>query len=150
VPHRSDRYGRFCTLNSAIRDAHNGVLPSADKDIMRLALALRDHVVRDACLMYLDGELRDGAELLWRYLVRATPGPDRAEPAVLLAITAFFAGDGVTAGLALEHARSAHPEHRLTELMTEVLAYGMTPEELAPAIHAMFIDALDQVMKSSP
>lgn len=149
-PHRADHYLRYSVLDQAIRAAHDGVLPRSDEDIVRLVLALRDHVARDACLEQASDELRDGAVQLWRFLVRATPGPDRAEPAVLLAVYECLRGDGVAAGMALEHARAADPRHRLTELITDCLACGLPPAQLQTIMHRTFVDALDTVMKSSP
>jgi hypothetical protein len=67
---------------------------------------------------------------LWTALVRATPAPECAEPACLLAITAYLRGDGVLAGIALERAEAAHPGHVLATLLRTALLTGMPPEHL--------------------
>jgi hypothetical protein len=66
-------------------------------------------------------------------LVRATPSPERAEPASLLAFCTYLRGDGVLAGIALEQAEQADPGHRLAELLRESLQSGLPPRQLLKA-----------------
>jgi hypothetical protein len=70
------------------------------------------------------------AERLWLALVRATPAPERAEPAAFLALTAYMRGDGALAGLALDEAPHACPDHSLSALLRAALAAGLPPEVL--------------------
>lgn len=147
---RNDPYQRFMEVGEAVRTACDGRLPTSDEAAMRLVLALRDHAVRDACLSYADGELHDGAEQLWRYLVRVTPGADRAEPAVLLAVTAYVNSDGVGAGIALEMAGAADPKHRLAELIGEMLTCGTSPDRFRLALGGAVSAAVDHVMTFRP
>ena len=148
--HPADRYLQYCEIDRAIRNAYDGVLPKTDDEIVRLVLALRDLAIRDACLLQNEGVFRDGAEQLWRYLVRAVPGHDRAEPAVLLAISAYLQGNGVLAGMALQCATDASPENSLAALVTEALAYGMPLTQFRHAINCSAIESLDEIMKSMP
>jgi hypothetical protein len=149
-PHVVDRYLQYCEIDRAIRNAHGGALPKTDDAIVRLVLALRDLVIRDACLLQNEGVFRDGAEELWRYLVRAVPGHDRAEPAVLLAISAYLQGNGVLAGMALKCAADASPEHNLAALVTEALACGIPLAQFRHTINCSAIESLDQIMKPRP
>lgn len=149
-PHPAQRYVWYCGLDGAVRAAHTGVLPATDEQIVRLTLALRDRAVRDACLLYAQSELRDGAELLWRSLLRAVPGPDRAEPAALLALYAYLRGDGVLARMALQRAADADPAHGLARLLAEALSCGVAPHKLQRVISPGAIHALDEVMTSQP
>jgi hypothetical protein len=148
-PHRSDPYRRLHQLDAAIRRAQDGVLPGAEES-MRLVLALRDHSVRDACLIHAVGSWSEGAERLWRHLVRVTPGPDRAEPALLLGVIQYLRHDGIPAGMSLDLALAANPRHRMASLMREALSSAMPPEELQSAINRAAVEAHDLVMASSP
>ncbi len=149
-PHAADRYRRFYDVDDSVHRAHAGDFPITDNEVAQLTLALRDHMVRDACLLYIEGEFWASAEKLWRYLVRAVPGPDRAEPAVLLALWAYLRGDDVLAQIALQRAHESTSSHRLTAVVAETLAYGVPPERLRRVVIRTGIKALDKVMKSAP
>ncbi|GAA4827894.1 DUF4192 domain-containing protein [Actinomycetospora corticicola] len=107
-----------------------GVL--AEEEIARLAVALCDPRVRDIALGFAagcdDGVEPAAAEQLWRLLVRAVPEPEVAEPATLLAFASLDHGGGATLTTALERARSADPDHRLSGLLATMLAAGQPPE----------------------
>jgi hypothetical protein len=148
--HRADRYRGYHGVERAVREARQGRLPTRDEDIIRLAVALGDHWIRDACLRHTHSEFSVAAEQLWLHLVRAIPGPDRAEPAVLLAVTSYLRGDAVASGMALNCALTANPRHRLGMLMTDVVECGMPPARLRRAVGQMVVQALDQIMESSP
>jgi len=70
------------------------------------------------------------AEQLWAWLTRATPAPEVAEPAVLLAFSALLRGNGALAAAALGRARQAYPGHRLTTLFETALAGGVKPGQM--------------------
>ncbi|MFD1146282.1 DUF4192 domain-containing protein [Saccharothrix hoggarensis] len=101
-----------------------------DDEVADLAHALSNPWTRDASLGYCVGEHALGAEVLWTELTRASPAPERAEPATLLAFSAYIRGQGTLASLALERAEEAHPGHRLTELLRAALNTGLPPEQL--------------------
>ena len=107
-----------------------GALVLDDAGVVEVASALCDHRVRDRCLAWSVGTGAAAAEQLWLALVRATPAPQRAEPAALLACTAYLRGDGALAGLALEVALAACPEHALAGLLRAALDGGLPPDLL--------------------
>lgn len=104
--------------------------PLTDEEVADLAHALSDPLVRDASLAHCVGEHAHGAEVLWTELTRASPAPHRAEPAALLAFSAYLRGLGTLASLALDRAVKACPGHRLSELLGEALDTGLPPARL--------------------
>ncbi|HSK61054.1 MAG TPA: DUF4192 family protein, partial [Actinomycetospora sp.] len=84
-----------------------------------------------------DEALSSSAEQLWRLLVRTLPAPEVAEPAVLLACALLVRGGSALVGVALDRARRADPTHRLTGLLTALLASGAGP----PAVREVVRDA---------
>lgn len=118
------------TVVAAIAAAKMTPPELTDDDVVRLALALSDHRIRDICLDV--DELPDavGAERLWTALARGTPVPERAEPACLLAFAAYARGDGVLAAIALDRAEEADPGHRLAGLLRGALSIGLPPSKL--------------------
>jgi hypothetical protein len=124
---------RLTTVRAAIDSAIDEPPILTDEDVLVLMDALADHRVRDACLVQEDEDHRLGAERLWTALVRATPSPERAEPASLLAFYTYLRGDGVLTGIALEQAERADPGHRLTVLLRESLQSGLPPQQLLKA-----------------
>jgi hypothetical protein len=121
------RVQRLGQLHAA---AAGGALVLDDAGVVEVASALCDHRVRDGCLAWSVGAGGAAAEQLWLALVRATPAPERAEPAALLACTAYLRGDGALAGLALEVALAACPEHALAGLLRAALDGGLPPDLL--------------------
>jgi hypothetical protein len=104
--------------------------PLTDEEVADLAHALSNPWVRDASLAHCVGEHAASAEVLWTELTRASPTPERAEPATLLAFSAYLRGLGSLASLALERAAEANPGHRLSELLREALDTGLPPDQL--------------------
>jgi hypothetical protein len=117
-------------VHQALAEASHGRLVLGDEEVVRLAVALADHRVRDACLATADGPQAAVAEQLWLALTRATPAPERAEPATLLAFAAYLRGDGALAGIALDTAETARPGHRLAGLLRRALDTGLPPTRL--------------------
>ncbi|HEX5403614.1 MAG TPA: DUF4192 domain-containing protein [Pseudonocardiaceae bacterium] len=120
-------------VRSAIEAAVTAEPELSDDDVIQLADALADHRIRDVCLDF--DRLPDigAAERLWTALARATPAPERAEPACLLAYSAYVRGDGVLAGIALAEAEEADPGHRLSGLLRGALSIGLSPSKLRVA-----------------
>ncbi|QQQ77945.1 DUF4192 domain-containing protein [Saccharothrix sp. 6-C] len=104
--------------------------PLTDEEVADLAHALSNPLTRDSALAYCVGEHASGAEALWTELTRASPVPERAEPATLLAFSAYVRGNGTLALLALDRAEEANPNHRLTELLRAALAGGLPPTQI--------------------
>ena len=99
-----------------------------DAEIARLAVALCDPGVRDACLAFAlggPGIAPSAAEALWTLLVRAVPAPEVAEPATLLACAALVRGGGALVGAALARAHAADPGHTLSVLVARLLDTGI-------------------------
>ncbi|MFI6218748.1 DUF4192 domain-containing protein [Nocardia brasiliensis] len=99
-------------------------------ELAELAAALRDRLVRDALLATAVGEHARAAEVLWSTMTRALSGRDRAEAAALLAYSAYTRGDGPLAGIALEAALQADPDHGLACLLETALTLGMRPDDI--------------------
>jgi hypothetical protein len=121
---------RLARLKELHRAAAAGDLALSDGVVAEVASALCDHRVRDACLPWCTGPGAAAAEQLWLALVRATPAPERAEPAALLALAAYLRGDGALAGVALDAAMQACPHHSLSGLLRAALDGGLSPELL--------------------
>ncbi|MCT2584017.1 DUF4192 domain-containing protein [Actinophytocola gossypii] len=101
-----------------------------DERLVRLGAALCHAQVRDTCLALSITEWALPAERLWLVLTRSMPVPERAEPAFLLALCAYLRGAAVLAGMALEVAMDADPDHRLAPLLREALDRGTPPDVL--------------------
>ena len=132
---------KLTTVTEAIVAARTSKLALTDESVVGLALALADHRVRDACLMPYDSENAAAAEALWTELTRQTPEPERAEPACLLAMSAYLRGDGALAGMALEQAHKADPNHQLTSLLQCALQAGFPPSRLSEMVRNAAADA---------
>ncbi|MBP2190408.1 DUF4192 domain-containing protein [Nocardia goodfellowii] len=134
---RAVRHGELDTYHRGLLEhvlwqiAHtaSGTLPEAP-EIAELVGALREPVVRGAlyALAYTDHDA--AAERLWVRMVRALPGPDRADAATLLGYGAYVRGDGPFAGVALDVALAADPAHNMAGLLESGLRSGMRPEPL--------------------
>lgn len=124
------RTRRLARLDELRLAAAAGQTELSDSTVAEVMSALCDHRVRDACLPWCTGPAADNAERLWLSLVRGTPAPHRAEPAALLALTAYLRGDGALAGMALDAAQQASPDHSLSGLLRAALEGGLPPESL--------------------
>jgi len=117
----------------------DGTLRTAD-EFARLALALTSLRVRDDAWARMDPVHRSGHRRLWTHVTRrARPGYVSA-PASLLAFTAWQAGDGALANLALDRALADQPDYSMALLLRDALAaclppavarLPMTPEQVA-------------------
>ncbi|GAB4584880.1 DUF4192 domain-containing protein [Nocardia sp. IFM 10818] len=112
-----------------IANVESGARPDPP-ELAELAVTLRDKAVRDMLFGLMPGRHADAAESLWLQLTRVLPDPDRAEAAALLGYAAYVRGDGPLAGIALEAALSADPEHRMAVLLDIGLHTGMHPNRL--------------------
>lgn len=120
-------------VRAAFERQVRGAGPPTDEEAVLLASALTLSEIRDVCLaMAVPPGTRSAleAERLWLTLVRELPAPERAEAAALLGYTAFMRGDGTFAGMALDNALEAAPDHVLATLLKRVLHRGMPPQQL--------------------
>jgi len=123
---RAVRADLQAVLAAVARYDDEGVL--FDEEIARLAAALSDPVVRDACFALSLGEHAEAAERLWLTLCRALPDPERAEAAVLVSFSCYVRGEGPLAGIALEKALDSHPGHRMANMLDTALSGGLSPD----------------------
>jgi hypothetical protein len=105
-----------------------------------LALALSSLRVRDDAWARMDPEHREDHLRLWTNLTRHAQPGYVAAPASLLAFTAWQAGNGALANLALDRAEADDPGYSMALLLRDTLTAGappslavlpMTPEEVA-------------------
>lgn len=130
---------RLATVRAAVAD---GRTPTEDEDVVRLGVALSDYTVRDVCLGYALSEQAADAERLWLDLVRALPAPERAEPAVLLAMSAYLRGNGGLANIAVENAELALPGHTLAVLLRTAIGLGLAPERMRSMVAVAVAEAV--------
>jgi hypothetical protein len=100
-----------------------------------LALSLTDTGIRDGALRWLGGERHDGAHALWLDLVRHTPPPWAATPAVLLAMYAYSRGDGAFARVCADRALADEPDSVPATTVHRLLDAGVSPGEVTAAAH---------------
>ncbi|WP_280453294.1 DUF4192 domain-containing protein [Nocardia cyriacigeorgica] len=120
-----------------IRGIRRGEQPSPD-DLARIALAVADGVVGVIMLAVPAGEHAHAAEALWLQLTRCLRGAARAEPAALLAYSAYLRGDGALAGTAIAAAFAADPEHPLADLLADALRDGYPHSTIRALAHHGF------------
>jgi predicted secreted protein len=129
---------RLVAVRAAVAE---GRTPTQDEDLVRLAVALADYTVRDVCLGYALSGQAASAEQLWLDLVRALPAPERAEPAVLLAMSAYLRGNGSLANIALDKAELALPGHTMAVLLRTAIGLGLPPERMRSVVSDAVTDA---------
>ncbi len=128
--HRAGRTSReqLRLVTQAFENAKQGRLPEDDDDLVALAAALTDHHVRDTMLARTVRDGHPAAQQLWTVLVRATPAPYRAEPAVCLAASSYCRGEGAWANAAVSNALAADPRHTLAQLLDRVVNTALHPD----------------------
>ncbi|WP_433665309.1 DUF4192 domain-containing protein [Nocardia sp. CA-128927] len=112
-------------------------------ELAEIAVALRDRAVRDIMFAVAVGEHAAAAADLFSVLASALSGRDRAEAAALLGYCAYTRGDGPLAGVALEAALTADPDHSLALLLHDSLAVGIRPEQMRRLARSAFQAAAD-------
>lgn len=134
-------------IQAELKNIADGSFKITDNLVVRLAIALNDHRVRDVALtMTLGAESGQAAERLWLELTRETPAPECAEPATLLAFAAYHRGDGVLANIALERAEQAQPGHMLASLLGRAIDAGLPPKDVLAAINNSQRPGMDLVV----
>ncbi|CAM4145739.1 DUF4192 domain-containing protein [Kibdelosporangium persicum] len=130
-------------LDTLIDEVRAGSWTLDEARLVDLAVALTNVRVRDGCLRPEVTSIGHPVERLWSALTRELPAPYRAEPACLLALTAFLRGDGVLAGVATEIAMEADPDHRIAMLLRHSMDFGLPPESVARAVAQSFLGPPD-------
>lgn len=133
----------LAVVRAALGRVRRGDLSFSDPQVVELALALSTTAVRDACLaLAVVPHASAVAERLWLELVRRTPPPERAEPAALLAFSAYLGGEGALAGIAVANAVEANPANVLAGLLSRCLTAGLPPERLRSLAESEYLDAV--------
>jgi hypothetical protein len=109
---------------------HGKGQPLADAELAALACALDDVEFRDTMYALAVGRRAGEAESLWALLARSLPTPWRVEALVLVAFSAYARGDGPLAGVSLEAALRAQPDHRMAGMLDTALQSGLRPERI--------------------
>src|SRR5262249_52473013 len=94
-----------------------------------LAISLVNLAVRDDAWARMVPEHRQAHLALWADIVRRADGPWLPAPASLLAFTAWQAGDGPLANIALARALTADPGYSMALLLRDILAAGVPPSQ---------------------
>jgi hypothetical protein len=118
--------GRRSVKQVITRYRRGGGLTEHD-EIAWLGVVLADLRVRDDAWARMDPQFRDAHQRLWIDLVRHLPAEYVAAPAALLAFTAWQAGDGALASVAIERALDADPEYSMALLVADALHAGLPP-----------------------
>lgn len=120
----SGRWARELVL----RHVADGTAPD-DAEAARLVWHLQAPRVRDAVWSLLSRDVSEAHLEFWRDVMRRTPGPLLAEPAVLLGWSAWQAGQGALAWAGADACREVDPEHGLAELLVHALTHAVPPDE---------------------
>jgi hypothetical protein len=121
-------------VDDVFADLEEDMVVLDDDRVVDLAVALTHTTARDFCLAPERLAIGPKLEEMWTQLTRETPVPYRAEPACMLAVTAFVHGNGVIAGVALEIAKESNPHHAIADMLRLAMDYGLAPKDLMRAI----------------
>jgi hypothetical protein len=111
----------------AERCVTTGTKPSA-KEVARLAWTMQATPVRDAVWGLVGRSSATAYVDLWLSVVRRTPDELVAAPAALLAWSAWMAGDGALAWIAVDRCREVDPAYGLAGLIAHALEKAVPPE----------------------
>jgi hypothetical protein len=118
--------GRRSVRLAVTRYRRGGALTEHD-EIAWLGLTLTDLRVRDDAWARMDPRFNEAHLRLWTDLVRHLPSGLVAAPAALLAFTAWQAGEGALASMALERSLQADPEYSMALLLAQAVGAGLPP-----------------------
>jgi len=118
--------GRRSVKQAITRYRRGGALPD-DDEIAWLGVTLADLRVRDDAWARMDPQFHDAHQRLWIDLVRRLPADLVAPAAALLAFTAWQAGDGALASVAIERALEADHDYSMALLVADALHAGLPP-----------------------
>lgn len=118
--------GRRSIRLAVTRYRRGGRLTDCD-ELAWLGVALTDMRVRDDAWARMDPDFNADHQRLWVDLVRHLPAEYVPAPAALLAFTAWQAGDGALASVAIERALAADPDYSMAKLIADALHAGLPP-----------------------
>ena len=122
---------------------------TADYEIARITVALRDLRVRDDAWARMDPGHAEAHQRLWTDVARRAQPGYVAAPAALLAFVAWQSGHGALANVALDRALADDPRYSMALLLRQVITAGappslarlpMTPEEVAASYDGLDVD----------
>jgi hypothetical protein len=123
---RVTRIGRQ-EVQKAIRLYRSGGSIRALGHLAWLAVLLADIRVRDDAWARMDPRFRDDHCRLWADVVRGAATDCAAAPASLLAFTAWQAGNGALAALAVDRALAADPAYSMAHLLSSAIQAALPP-----------------------
>lgn len=125
---------RRVAVRAATRDAmerYGGGGRLDDDEVAWLAVLIADARARDEAWQRLLSEpARDEHKALWLDVARRVPERFVPAPATLLALSAWRAGDGVTASIAAGRALEINPRYTLADLVLQAIACAIAPSAL--------------------
>lgn len=143
-------------VRAAIRRSRAGESVSGADELAALAVAMADLRVRDDAWARMEPEHRNAHRRLWTAVVTSAAAEFVPAPASLLAFTAWQAGEGALASVAVERALAADPEYSMAWLVSDAMHAGlppsaarlpMTPEQVAESYESRY-RGVGQVGKS--
>jgi hypothetical protein len=123
---RATRIGRR-EIQRAIRRYRGGATIDSIERLAWLAVLLADLRVRDDAWARMDPAYRDHHCRLWTDVVRCAALDYAPAPAALLAFTAWQAGNGVLAAIAVDRALSADPGYSMAHLLAGAIEAALPP-----------------------
>ncbi len=113
-----------CAVREAIAPTAAAARITDADAFARLVVGLVNLPVRDDAWARMVPEHREAHLRLWADIVRRASGLWLPAPASLLAFTAWQAGDGTLANVALDRALAADPDYSMARLLRDILAAG--------------------------
>jgi hypothetical protein len=142
---RATAWHGITAVKDAVSRYRDGEKITAGHDAAWLAAVLKNLAVRDDAWARMDPDYKEAHLRLWTDITRLAPPGYVAAPASLLAFTAWQAGDGGLANVALDRALSDNPGYSMAHLLRQAIDSGappsmarppLTPEEVAAAYDA--------------
>jgi hypothetical protein len=130
-PRALDRPG-LAAVRTAVQAYRDGATISSPVRHAWLALVLTSLRIRDDAWARMDPAHRDAHRRLWTDVTRRAQPGYAAAPASLLAFTAWQAGDGTLANIALDRALADTPGYTMAQLIRGALAAGAPPSMATP------------------
>ena len=123
---RATRIGRR-EVQRAIRRYRSGETIDSIEHLAWLAVLVADLRVRDDAWARMDPACSDHHCRLWTDVLRCAALDYAPAPAALLAFTAWQAGNGVLAAIAVDRALSADPSYSMALLLSEAIQAALPP-----------------------
>jgi hypothetical protein len=111
----------------AVRTYRSGGRVSEDDPVAWLSVVLAQLPVRDDAWARMDPEHQEAHLRLWSDVVRRACSRYVPAPASLLAFTAWQAGDGALANIAIDRALAADPAYSMALLLRDIMDAGVPP-----------------------